>query len=155
MKVNENLKRIEAARLTKNATEIKNNSITMTPPSELTSKNVIYWSNHWKKLVVSGGNEGSVIGQKARMFIEQKCIEYIKDEYISSNSKYICKPLKGNHTTHSLKWNKGDFECDCQYFQTKLRKGEKPFCSHYLALYLQLKIWNWKKKDLNVGITSI
>ena len=118
------------------------------PPKELTSKNVIYWSDHWKKLIIDG--EPSVkntIGQKALKFVELNLIEYQKDEFNSDNSCYICKPLPNCHLTHKLKWNKllGDFECSCQYYQTKLLKREKPYCSHYLGLYLMLKIWNWNK----------
>jgi hypothetical protein len=121
------------------------------PPKELTPQNVIFWSTHYKKLVVEGGD--TAIGFKARRFIENNCIEYLKDEYDSSKSCYICKPIKDyNKTTYHLKWNKelNDFECDCQFNQRVHR-----MCSHILALYLQLKIWNYNKKNLNIGITSI
>ena len=120
------------------------------PPTELTPKNVIFWSDHWKKLIVEGKPaERETIGRKAQKFVELGLIEYIKDEYNSDNSRYVCKPLPNCHLTHNLKWNKltKDFECSCQYFQTKLLKKEKPFCSHYLGLYLQLKIWNYNKKN--------
>lgn len=132
-------------------TEIKEPEIIKEiPPKELTSKNVIYWSDHWKKLIIEGKTaDRNVIGEKAKKFVELGLIEYQKDEYISTNSCYICKPLPQNHQIHKLKWNKklGDFECSCQYFQTKLLKGEKAYCSHYLGLYLMLKIWNWNKKN--------
>jgi len=121
------------------------------PPEKLDAKSVIYWSSHYKKLVFEEGD--IAIGFKARKFIENNCIEYLKDEFNSSKSCYICKPLKNyNKTTYKIFWNKEkkDFECNCQYNQTTKR-----ICSHILALYLQLKIWNYNKKNLNIGITTI
>lgn len=121
-------------------------------PNELTYKNVIYWSDHWKKFTDGKTADRNTIGIKAQKFVELELIEYQKDEYIAANSCYICKPLPNCPLpllTHKLKWKKEtkDFECSCQYFQTKLLKKEKPYCSHYLALYLMLKIWNWNRKN--------
>jgi len=126
--------------------EIKE-SETESPPETLNEKSVVYWSSHYKKLVVEGGD--TAIGFKARRFIENNCIEYYKDGFDSSKNCYLCKPIPGyNKTTYKLVWNKdlGDFECDCQYYQTKLLKKEEAYCSHYLGLYLQLKIWNYNRK---------
>ena len=120
------------------------------PPTELTAHNVVYWSEHWKKLVVEGGETAK--GAKAKKFIENNCIEYIKKE----NSKtgkgyYICKPIPDyNKTTHEINSVNGEFECSCQEYQTYKR-----VCSHILALYLQLKIWNYNKKNLKTDVTII
>jgi hypothetical protein len=114
------------------------------PPAELTTHNVIYWSEHWKKLVVEGGEDAK--GQKAKKFIENNCIEYVKKEDSETGKGYyICKPIPDyNKTTHRItNSSDGSFECSCQEYQTYKRP-----CSHIIALYLQLKIWNWNKKNL-------
>ena len=118
------------------------------PPAEINSKSVIYWSAHYKMLKgVEGGNARRT---KARIFIKKELIEYDKEKKC-----YICKPIKGyNKTTYNLIWDKtkpkyngegyGDFECSCQFNQTT-----KKICSHILALYMMLKIWNWNKRNAN------
>jgi len=108
------------------------------PPKVFTKENVVYWSTHWKKLVVEGGD--SAIGTKAKKFLENDCIEYDKEKKC-----YLCKPIpEYNKTTYEIKWNKElkEFECNCQYNQKTKR-----ICSHILALYLQLKIWHSEKKN--------
>jgi hypothetical protein len=121
------------------------------PPEELNANNVVYWSEHWKKLVVLGGD--TAIGTKAKKFVENNCIDYVKKE-VSETGKgyYICKPIPGyNSTTHKINYLiDGEFECSCQYHQTTKRT-----CSHILALYLQLKIWNWNKKNIKNTTTLI
>lgn len=125
--------------------------ITEEPPIELNAHTVVHWSEHWKKLVVEGGE--TAMGAKAKKFVENNCIEYVKKE-ISETGKgyYICKPIPDyNKTTHKINsLIGGEFECSCQYYQTY----KKP-CSHILALYLQLKIWNWNKKNLKTDVTII
>jgi len=105
-------------------------------PPLLTPKTVIKWSEHYKKLEMEGEKTYS-IRAKAKKFVENNCIEYDKEKKC-----YICKPIKGyNSTTYHLV-NKGkEFECSCQFHQKTKR-----MCSHILALYLQLKIWNWNKR---------
>lgn len=115
------------------------------PPQELNSKNIVYWSTHYKSLVVEGGEKA--IGAKAVKFVENNCIDYHKDEFDPSKSHYYCLPIPGyNKTTYHIKWIKEnkEFECDCQYNQTTKR-----MCSHILGLYMQLKIWNHNKKNGN------
>jgi len=115
------------------------------PPKELNTQNVIYWSEHYKSL--QGVKNGTAIQTKALKFLQEKCIEYQKDEYDSSKSCYICKPIEGyNKTTYHIKWDKEikDFKCSCQFNVTTGK-----MCSHILALYLQLKIWNWNKRNEN------
>lgn len=111
-------------------------------PKEINSKSVIYWSEHYKML----NGEGNAIQTKARKFVELGLIDYDKEKKC-----YICKPIGYNKTTYHQIWDKnrlkykgdgyGEFECSCQYNQTNR------MCSHILALYMQLKIWNWKKRD--------
>jgi hypothetical protein len=110
-------------------------------PKELNAKNVVFWSSHWKKLVVEGGDTAK--GAKAKKFIELNLIEYVKkNQETGEKGYYICKPLPKNKTTHKINsLPNQEFECDCQEYQTYKR-----VCSHILALYLQLKIWNWNKK---------
>lgn len=84
---------------------------------------------------------------KAKKFIEFKLIEYDKE-----SKGFICKPIPGyNFTTYKLTPlkekiaigdSKIDFECDCQGFQTKKKKGETPFCSHLLALHYWFDLRN-------------
>jgi len=105
-------------------------------PALLTPKTVIKWSEHYKRLEMEGEKTYS-IRAKARKFIENNCIEYDKEKKC-----YLCKPIKGyNSTTYHLINKNGEFECSCQFHQKTKR-----MCSHILALYLQLKIWNWNKR---------
>jgi len=116
-----------------------------TPPAEINSKSVIYWSEHYKML--KGVKSGGAIQTKARKFVELGLIDYDKEKKC-----YLCKPIPGyNKTTYHITWNKfhlkykgegnGDFECSCQFNQKT-----KKMCSHILALYMQLKIWNWRRR---------
>jgi len=115
------------------------------PPKELNHKNIVYWSSHYKKLVVEGGE--SAIGAKALKFIENNCIDYVKDwKGVFGDNLYICKPIPNyNKTTYEIRWDKDlkEFSCNCQYHQTTKR-----MCSHILALYMQLRIWNYNKKNV-------
>jgi len=115
------------------------------PPKEINSKSVIYWSEHYKML--KGVKEGGAIRTKARKFVELGLIDYDKEKKC-----YICKPIPDyNKSTYHIIWDKnrlkykgegfGEFECSCQYNQRTLK-----MCSHILALYMQLKIWNWQKR---------
>lgn len=125
--------------------------ITEEPPKELTPHNVIYWSEHWKKLVVEECETAK--GSKAKKFIENNCIEYVKKEDSETGKGYyICKPIPDyNKTTHVItNASDGGFECSCQEFQTYKRT-----CSHILALYLQLRIWSWNKKNLKKDSVEI
>ena len=118
------------------------NIIKEEPPVELNHRNIVHWSSHYKKLVVEGGEKA--IGTKALKFIENNCIDYVKDQDgIFGNNYYICKPIpEYNKTTYKIKNIRGEFECNCQFHQTTHR-----MCSHILALFMQLKIWNYNKKN--------
>lgn len=68
---------------------------------------------------------------KIKKFIEHNCIAY------AGNGVFICKPIPGyNKTTYEMmKGSTSEFECNCQYFQSKKRKGESAYCSHIGALF--------------------
>jgi len=111
-------------------------------PKEINSKNVIYYSEHYKMLK---GAEGEAIRTKAKKFVELGLIEYSKE-----HKCYLCK---GNLRTYHIIWDKtkqrykedgrrGEFECSCQYNQKTFK-----MCSHILALYMQFRIWDWQKKE--------
>ena len=124
-------------------------SQTYEKPKTLTVKNVIYWSEHYKKL--KGVNKGGAIQTKARIFLRKGLIEYdpkgekyaerIHGDY--EGHKFICRPIEGyNKTTYRMKWDKvyGGFNCTCQFFTTT---GFQ--CSHMTALWMKIKIWNWNR----------
>jgi len=119
-------------------------------PRELNYKNVVYWSEHFKRL--EGIKQGQAIQTKAKLFLKKGCIKYDPNEsgYDSYSSnfdghRFICSPIPGyNKHTYRLWWNKelNDFECSCQFNQTI-----KIPCSHITALWLQIRIWNWNRKN--------
>ena len=124
-------------------------------PKELNPKTVVYWSEHYKRL--EGFQGCNAIRSKAVKFVELGLIQYDPEgskydpfNYWEEPEKHdwICKPLPGNHLTYRLTWNNliKEFECSCQFFQTKLLKKEEPYCSHNLALWLYIKILNWNRK---------
>ena len=117
------------------------------PPRELTYKNVIYWSEHFKRL--EGTEHGKGIQTKAKLFLKKGLIQYDPDGKKYSelgdyeNHKFICKPIRGyNSTIYRMWWDKSSqrFICSCQFNQTT-----KIDCSHVTALWMQIKIWNWRK----------
>ena len=129
--------------------------VRMEQPIELNPKTVIYYSEHYKRL--EGCQEGQAICIKARKFIENDCIAYDPegekydpyDFWQPEKHEFICRPIPGyNKTTYRLKWNNliKEFECSCQFFQTKMIKKEDPYCSHNLALWLFIKMLNWNRR---------
>jgi len=115
------------------------------PPYSYNSHNIVHWEPESKKLLVfsqyMGGDPVKLEIKKhakswlakAGTFLDNKCIEK------KTRWKYICKPLDGyNKTTYSIFINQDptgpEMECNCQGFQTKIQKGEEPFCSHCLAV---------------------
>jgi len=119
-------------------------------PTELTPKTVIHWSEHYKKL--EGCADGKAIQTKARKFLNLDLVKYDKEK-----KEYYVEPIPGYNKTYHLKFNKNlnDFECSCQYFQTKMKKNETPRCSHNLAVWLSIKMTNWNKKLINMGVDSV
>ena len=136
------LKQIEAQRLSKGAVSVPVKDERMTPPIRLTEDNVIYWSEHYKQL--EGIKEGTAIRTKARAFLHNNSIQWDKDQKC-----FICLPIKGyNHTTYRM-FKKGEnFDCSCQFYNKVSKDWEKPICSHILALYLYLKLKKWNMEDI-------
>lgn len=72
---------------------------------------------------------------KAFKFIENNCIEYV------GGGTYVCKPIKGYNTTeHRMREENGEFSCSCQFYRSKLARGERVTCSHLAALYEYFKL---------------
>ena len=128
---------------------------TFESPEIFTKDNVIKWSTHYKAL--TGTEHGKGIQTKAKRFIDRNCIEYVNKE--NGGPYYICKPIIGyNSTTYKIKSFGGKFTCDCQFYNKVCIKNPGLICSHVLATYLQIKIWNSerkKQKNINMGITTI
>lgn len=127
-------------------------------PKELTAKTVCYWSTTFKDLVVleeTGVAKTSAIRAKAKTFLDNGCVQYDKELKC-----YICLPLKNyNSTTYHLRNNyafKSGFECDCQFHNKVVSKNPEIglMCSHALALKLQLKIWNWNRKQEKLNTSA-
>lgn len=135
---------VEAQRLTRGAVHVSSTNEILTPPIRLTSDNVIYWSEHYKRL--EGVKEGSAIKTKAKAFIDQNCISWNK-----YTKEFECLPLKGNHTKHRMvKQPDGSFDCTCQFYNKTVKNSGQPnlLCSHVLALYLYLKLKRWNGEDI-------
>lgn len=102
-------------------------------PDVFTYKNVIYWepeSQQLLRLKRDGSKEAGTLLKKAQDFLVFECIE-------EKDDGFICKPIKGYNTkTYNIINN----QCNCQGFSTKLKNGEKPMCSHTLAVKLYLYV---------------
>lgn len=114
-------------------------------PERLNENTVCKWSEHYKQLKTTDGKNARL--SKANQFLKHHCIKWSKE-----HKNWICYPIKDyNKSFYHIKWNKelpnfktgdpGEFECSCQFNQ---RVGK--MCSHILALYLFLKIYNYNKK---------
>ena len=125
--------------------------VTEEKPRVLTVKNVVFWSEHYKRLEGMEGikeKTAKAIQSKAKIFLKHGLIQYDPDETKYPSGQYdghrfVCKPLIGyNKTTYRMWWNKErqDFECSRQFNQTT-----KIPCSHITGLWLWIKIKNWNK----------
>jgi hypothetical protein len=138
-------------------------------PARVTSDNVQYWSKHAKALKHTQAH-------KAQQFIDYDCIRYVGDDTeFSSKYTFICLPLNpweeiqligedqkvrtfpkkafpiyyNNNVYKIYKNDEGVFECNCQGWQTKAKRGEIGtdgcHCSHVLALFFAFKIQRFNK----------
>ncbi|MCK4521151.1 MAG: SWIM zinc finger family protein [Nanoarchaeota archaeon] len=97
-------------------------------PKVIDYKNVLYYSHHAKKV------KGTV-RNKAKKFVDLGLIQYDKDLKC-----FFCNPIPGyNKSRYKIEKVDSDFECDCQFNVTT-----GYMCSHILAVFLYLKIKNWK-----------
>jgi hypothetical protein len=146
------------------------NEVTFEGPKEITISNVQFWCKHGKELRQTQRH-------KAQQFIEYDCIRYVGDDpEFNSKSTFICLPLNPNETvieyddtpaahqfnkkpfpvwynnsTYKIfKNEQGIFECNCQGWQTKAKRGELGrngcHCSHVLALFYCFKMRLFGKK---------
>lgn len=73
--------------------------------------------------------------EKILKFIEHRCIEYSPEMKC-----FLCHPIPGyNVTTYTVKREGKGFSCNCQGYQTKLKRGEEASCSHIGATFEFLK----------------
>lgn len=102
-------------------------------------ENVQYYSHHAKECRNSQQH-------KIDKFLEHHCIQYDQEKKV-----YYCLPIEGyNKTTYTIRKKDGELVCDCQYCQTKLRKGEDAMCSHIGALYEFWARGHKQRKEENV-----
>jgi len=123
-------------------------------PQTLTPNNVCYYSNTYKALkILDETNQWKTyaIMLKAKRFLRENCIEYVKKaDSADGVGHYICKPIKNyNKNTYIMKsLPDHQFSCSCQFYNRVVIKQNIPglICSHVCALKLMLKIWNWNRR---------
>jgi len=121
-------------------------------PLVLEPHTVRFWCRHTKEL------KGSQV-KKAELFVEYDCIQYV------GNNRFICLPLNTEteftfidrvlkKRAYKADYNSSEylieqtsektFECNCQGWQTRARKGEivpeGANCSHVLGLFFAFKL---------------
>lgn len=145
-------------------------------PTEYTIENVQYFCHHLKQLKNSQQS-------KALKFIEFDCIRYVgdmgefrdkysfivlplntKDHVIYEGVRFNKKPFDVDYNSRVYTIAKSydleqTFECNCQAYQTKKKKGElregEANCSHVGSLYVAFKLrkFNQKKEMMEDGRT--
>ena len=94
--------------------------------SKVEKSRVMYYDHEERKLTAS-------MWEKAIKFVEYGLVE-------PKGSYWLVKPIAGYNTrTYTVMRGPMGLECNCQGFQTKLKKfnrgeGPKPSCSHCLAV---------------------
>jgi len=100
-------------------------------PVSFNPNNVMFWEPESQELISlkkDGSKQAGTLLNKAHRFLEEGCIQRI------GNNQWVCHPIKGyNKTIYRIELNTS-FNCNCQGYQSKLRKGEKPICSHIIAV---------------------
>lgn len=128
-------------------------------PETIDVNNVQYWCRHTKELKKSQV-------RKAKLFVEYECVHYI------GKGAFVCLPLNTesswkvggkvfkkipyeqdyNNSEYIIVKKDGIFQCNCQGWQSKDKRGEMAddgcMCSHVLALMFCFKI----KKDWGVVV---
>jgi len=145
--------------------------ISMGYPEELTEDNVQYWDKHTKQLAKSQVS-------KALKFVKYDCVKYVGDDPefnhkytfivlpLNTESKVVVNgkvfykkpyPKDYNYNVYKIyKREDGLWECNCQGWQTKFKKGDVRadgvMCSHTLALMFAFKLKKFgknKRRDKN------
>lgn len=148
------------------------------PPEEITADNVQYWSRHTKELKNSQVRKAltflkyDCIRYLGEPFEQLEEFRRLKERYPDAKHIFVCLPLNTkpyhdflgirlpkepyiqdyNFSEYIIYKNKeGTFECNCQGFQSKKKRGELipsgANCSHVLALYYAFKIKRFGKKQ--------
>jgi hypothetical protein len=138
---------------------VRNPQLSEEGPAYVNINNVQYWSRHTKELKHSQSS-------KALKFLEYDCLKYIGvDEEFGSKYCFVCLPLNtqdswnvngvelkkkpyecdyNNSDYKIFKNSTGNFICNCQGYNIKLKRNEVPEggagCSHVLALFYSFKI---------------
>ena len=138
---------------------------------EINGSNVQYWSRHTKELANSQVLKAlrfvnnNCIRYLGKAFETREEFSKLKELYPEAKHIFICLPLNTKETHEFLgvnlekkpykkdynnseyiiyKKKDGTFECNCQGWQSKARKGEiiseGANCSHILALYYAFKM---------------
>lgn len=112
--------------------------VSFEPPKDFNPNNVCFWESTSKELKVArknGDKPAGVFLTRAKMFLENNCIERINE------TSWICKPIPDyNNTTYKIRITEKGFECNCHGFNNKLRdytngdSNVKPTCSHIIAV---------------------
>jgi len=102
------------------------------PPKVYAPWNVMFWepeSQNLIRLKKDGSKEAATLLTKSRNFLEASCIKLVE------KNKWECLPLPGyNKTTYKIELRDDGYFCNCQGYNTKLKKGEEPTCSHIIAI---------------------
>ena len=141
---------------------------------EVTEDNVQYWSRHTKELRKSQVSKAlKFVHFNCVRYVgdfDNSVFNTIKQKYEGGKHFFLCLPLNTseNHKGFGVTFRKmpypvdynsseyiifknkdGNFECNCQGYQTKKRKGELvpggANCSHVLALFYSFKIKRFRK----------
>lgn len=127
-------------------------------PGIIEARTVRFWCRHTKEL------KGSQV-KKAESFVAHDCVQYLGD------SRFVCLPLNGrpdwvvdgrvlrkrpfkndyNNSEYLIeRTGEKTFECNCQGWQTRARRGEivpeGANCSHVLALFYMFKLRQFQPK---------
>ena len=71
---------------------------------------------------------------KILKFIEHNCVSWDREKRV-----FIVAHIPGyNKTDYEITKENGQFVCNCQYCNLRVRKGETPSCSHIGAIYESL-----------------
>lgn len=147
-------------------------------PENITSDNVQYWCRHSKELKNTQVSKAlkflkyDCLRYLGEPFEHLEGFKRLKDKYPEAKHIFVCLPLntKDYHEFLGIRLEKesydkdynnseyiiyktqeGTFECNCQGYQSKKRRGEiipeGANCSHILALFYAFKMRRFGKKQ--------
>lgn len=102
------------------------------PPTKIYPHNVMYWEPHSMELIrikKDGSKEAGSILKKAKILLEEDCIKKV------DRNEWKILPVEGyNKTTYKVVFNGRDLTCNCQGYNSKLKRGDKGICSHTIGV---------------------